>query len=81
MHLEAQRERTFAAAQGDMDEVNGVTLAGSRMCDHAGLLSSAMHLDASLPIQRERPFAAAQGDMDEVNGVTPAGSRPRSEAR
>jgi hypothetical protein len=25
-HLEAHGERPFAAAQGDMDEVNGVTL-------------------------------------------------------
>ena len=28
-HLEAQGERPFAAAQGDMDEVNGVTLCGN----------------------------------------------------
>jgi hypothetical protein len=41
-----------------MDEVNGMTPAGSRMCDHAVMLSAAMHLD----VGRERPFAAAQGD-------------------
>jgi hypothetical protein len=50
MHLDAQRERPFAAL--------GVTPEGCRMGDYAVMLSAAMHLDA----HPERPFAAAQGD-------------------
>ena len=37
-HLDAQSDRPFAAAQGDMDEVNGVTPAGSSMRDNAVML-------------------------------------------
>jgi hypothetical protein len=43
--LNAHGDRPFAAAQGDMDDVNGVTLAGCSMRDHAVMLSAAMHLD------------------------------------
>ena len=57
-HLKARGERPFAAAQGDMDEVNGVTPAGSSKRDHPVMLRAAMHLEA----HGERPFAAAQGD-------------------
>jgi hypothetical protein len=54
-HLDADGERPFAAAQGDMN----VTPAGSSKRDHAVMLSAAKHLDAD----GERPFAAAQGDI------------------
>jgi hypothetical protein len=57
-HLKARGERPFAAAQGDMDEVNGVTPAGSSKRDSPVMLSVAKHLKAD----GERPFAAAQGD-------------------
>jgi hypothetical protein len=45
--LRRWRERPFAAAQGDT--------CGSRMRDHAVMLSAAKHLCA----EREKPFAAA----------------------
>jgi hypothetical protein len=57
-----------------------VTPAGSRMCDHAVMLSpfvalrvnSAKHLEA----QRERPFAAAQGDSGGADGFVISHNRP-----
>jgi hypothetical protein len=42
-----------------MDDVNGVTPAGSCMRDHPVMLSAAKPLDA----RGDRPFAAAQGDI------------------
>jgi hypothetical protein len=60
MHPDVRRDRPFAAAQGDMDDGNGVTLAGSNVRDHAVMLSTAMHPD----VRRDRPFAAAQGDIE-----------------
>jgi hypothetical protein len=49
-YLHAQRDRPFAAAQGD--------IRGERQADNPVMLSAAKYLHA----QRDRPFAAAQGD-------------------
>jgi hypothetical protein len=49
-HPDAQRERPFAAAQGDMHDGFGVTPAGSSVCDHAVMLSRS---EASLCPARE----------------------------